>query len=65
MGAIGGGGRGLEGDEGLSRGGRDVVGRVGASGDGESGLSTVFRSDEVWQGNGMLRDSGDPGSLVL
>ena len=47
-GAVGGGGRGLEGDEGLLRGGRDVVGRVGANGDGESGLSTVFHSDEVW-----------------
>ena len=41
-------GRGLEGDEGLSRGGRSVTGRIGANGDGESGLSAVFHSDEVW-----------------
>ena len=59
-----GGGRGLEGDEGLLRGGRSVNGRVGTNGNGELGLSTVFHSDEVWGGNGMLHDSGDPGSLV-
>ena len=46
------------------RGGRNVVGRVGATGNGELGLSAVFLSDKVWQGNGMLHDSGDPGLLV-
>ena len=43
-----GGGRDLEGDEGLLRVGKSVTGRIEANGDGELGLSAVFRSDEVW-----------------
>ena len=60
-----GGGRGLEGDDDLSGGGGIVVGREGASGDGDLGLSAVFCSEEFWKGNGMLHASGDLNLLVL